>query len=710
MQKNFLSICFILTMFAAQPCWADVIPITGMNSAERVIMQKQKLKNKNTLPPGLPDPHNQEEVHKFFKKRFEEVATTPMDDKTDWSQPSSISIVQPPEYYEQQEQKKKTLFQQMYEKAVAALHQDENEVEKNEEAVADSGEIESADTATRFFTLEKGNNNESQNVAPQMPIVSLSLPSGRTILAPAREHIPYFLSYIDIQANGYIKVEDTISIVANGKKFARGLRRVFPKYAPNGHRSELILERVTVNNTRVPYVTEEIGDDIVIKPKYNQKLEPGVYTYRFYYYVNNKLFRNGKNVMLDWNLTGHPMNAFVTSANIIVTLPEGHSFNNASVYVGRGNSYSLYRTNAYQLAGNVIAFSNRTPLFNGENMNLVVSLNQNVFIKDFDKSFSGFLLTWGNILYTGTGLLAILISFLLSLINLRHDSKNNKYSPSYNGGLMRGLLAGKYDRTAFIAQILELYRKNAVDLRNDNNRMYLTKGTHKNKLTKAEEKSLKTLFPKKSERLEVNNINNGIFKKAKRIFEKEYSKKIRKYNVFHNIIYVLFSCAMLICTEIFIAFNSINVAQTLIVLLATSLLYAFYIWMIFHKFRHWYTTIPVKIFSLLALCVVWIFCGIYVGKLTALLIMISIIIIFGFMRLFARRNSFIKEALETIKKYKEYLIGNADTINISRDFLNQQSNIFALNIAEHFPQNAANRNYYRLDDAERLNQVLIGII
>ncbi len=236
MQKNFLSICFILAMFAVRPCLADVIPITGMNNAERIAMQKQRLKNKDTLPPGLPDPRNQEEVRKFFKKRFEEVAKTPMDDKTDWSQPSSISIIQPPEYYEQEEQKKKSLFQQMYEKAVAALHHDENQVENDEKSVADSDEVENADTATRFFTIEK-EESKPQNIAPQIPVVSLSLPSGRTILAPAREHIPYFLSYIDIQANGYVKVEDTISIVANGKKFARGLRRVFPKYAPNGHRT-----------------------------------------------------------------------------------------------------------------------------------------------------------------------------------------------------------------------------------------------------------------------------------------------------------------------------------------------------------------------------------------------------------------------------------------------------------------------------------------
>ena len=72
--------------------------------------------------------------------------------------------------------------------------------------------------------------------------------------------------------------------------------------------------------------------------------------------------------------------------------------------------------------------------------------------------------------------------------------------------------------------------------------------------------------------------------------------------------------------------------------------------------------------------------------------------------------AFINEAKNSIGNFKEYLISGADAINLSRDFINQQSNILALGISEYYPQNVANKNYYRLDVAENIKQSLIGII
>lgn len=707
MQKIFLTICFICCLAYTNRSFADIQPITGPVE----MMQKHNTPpiNINKQPSGLPDPNNPIEVRKFFKKRFEEVASMPMSDNVDWNNAMGFDIVKTQEQYEREQQSKKTLFQQMYEKAIEALHQSEEMAENNPDAVADNSEQDAANTATRFFTIAK-REEPAAAVEPEIPTVSISLPSGRKILAPAREHIPYFLSYIDIQANGYIKVEDTITIVANGKKFARGLRRVFPKYSLSGHRIELILEKVKVNKTEVPYITEEVGGDIVIKPKYNQKLEHGVYTYKFSYLINNKLLRIDNDYLLEWNITGRPINAFITSANVIISIPEGHTFKKASVLIGRNDQYTAFRTNAYQLAGNVIAFSNRTPLFNGENMNVMAMVNKNAFIKDFDKSFNQFLIDWGSIFYAALGFLTILISFLLSLIGLKHDRKANKFAPSYNGALMRSIFLGKYDRIAFVAQLLELYRKNAIDIKDDNSRIILEKlSITDNKLSGAEKKALKVLFAKKSS-IEINNINNTLFKKARHILERGINKQIRKYRLIHNIGYILFSCAMLLATEIYIAFASINVAQTMIILLTTTLLYGFYVWIVRHKFKHWFTTIPVKIFALLAISLIWLFSSIYIGGFTSLIILASVIIIFMFTHLFGKHNDFLKDAQDTIKNYKEYLTGNADTINLSKDFLNQQANIFALNITEYYPLNVSNKNYYKLNTAENIKQLLIGII
>lgn len=704
MNRLFITICFILCNIWANSADARVQSIVGP-----INNHQQPVASPNEPPTGMPDLNNEEDVRAFVKKRLMEAARSVVKEDTDLTSINSVNIVHTPEYYNAQKEKKKTLFQKMYEKALATVHQDDN---LNDEVSYDDAGFPSdtqiAEAATRFFTLEQ---DEKVKPQPNIPTVAFTLPSGRRALAPAREHIPYFLSYIDIQANGYIKVEDTITLVANNQKFSTALTRIFPKYTDNNQRMEFMLDSVTVNNTKIPYTIEEIGNNIVIKPKYNQRLEPGIYTYVFKYIVNNKLTRNGDKILLNWNIIGRPLNSVITSANAIITVPTGHSFDNTFSLIGSGSSYTDRRSNVFRFAGNTIGFSSNTPILNGENVNIYAEMNKNIFIKDFDKNFSTFLTNWGNIAYATLGLITIIGSFMLSLIDLKRERRNNKYNPSYNGSLMRSILIGKYDRVSFVAQLLDLYRKNALDITQNNNQMFLQKrNIDKTKLQKHEIKALHQLFPKKSVSLEINNTNNVLIKKAERLLSKVCLKQIKKYRIIHNISYVLFSCAMLILTEIFISYISVNFAQSLIILLSTTLLYAFYIWIIRHRFKRWYVTIPTKLFALISMVVIWIFSSIYIGGITSLLIMAMVAVIFAFTKIFSEQNNFINDAKNSINNYKEYLQSNADAINLSRDFINQQSSIFALDIMEYFPQNISNKDYYKLDIAENIKQALIGII
>lgn len=705
MKKNFFTICFSLILLLSSNCLAEMIPLDGFNA--------QSYKPKN--PPRqtdlrMPNPNDQEAVRAFFKKRFENASRLELPKDADLTTQMSVGIIHTPEYYEQQKEREKPFFQKLYEKTLASLHdEDDQTASTSSDSEVDPMEREIATAATRFFTLAEPD-IQTQRQA-QFPTVSVALPSGRRILAPAREHIPYFLSYIDIQANGYIKVEDTITVVANNRRLARGLTRIFPKITGKHQKVDFVLENVTINNRAVPYTIEEIGDNIVLAPKYNHKLEPGVYTYKFNYVINNKLQRRKNKLLLDWSITGQPMNIFITSANTIVSVPTGHSFDEIAVVIGSYSRFSDRRTNRFNLASNVVAFSNYTPLFQGESMHVVAVMNESIFLKDFDKNFSHFITNWGTLLYAAIGLLAILGSFILSFLNLRHEQKSNRYTPSYNGALMRSIAIGKYDRMAFVAQILDLFRKNAVEIKQDNGRVFLyRRDIDGSRLTSVEKRGIKQLFRRKSDVTEVNNANTMLFKKSRKVFEKFALKQVKKYRLIHNISYVLFSTAMLLLTEIFIALISVNVAQTLIILLATTLMYAFYIWILRHRFQRWYVAIPIKLLILIGLFVIWVFSSVYVGGICSALIMIMVAIIFAFTRIFNEHNNFINEAKTAISNYKEYLISNADAINLSRGFVNQQSNIFTLGIGEYFPQNATNKSYYRLDVADTLKQLLIGII
>lgn len=704
MNKNFFTICFSAFLLLATNCWARIIPLEQYDAST----YKTNYTPRNTNV-RMPDPNNQEEVKAFFKKRFEDAARLSVPKGSDLSSPMAVGVIHTPEYYERKKEKNKSFFQKLYEKTIASLHDGEGNTPEEDDNEVDQVEREIAQTATRFFTLAEPDIQTERRA--QIPTVSVALPSGRRILAPAREHIPYFLSYIDIQANGYIKVEDTITVVANNERLTRGMKRIFPKTTGKFQKIDFVLESVTINDRKVPYTIEEIGDNIVLTPKYNHKLEPGVYTYKFNYVVNNKMQRRDNRLLLDWSITGQPMNIFITSANTIVSVPTGHSFDDITVVIGTTNRFSDRRTNRFDLAGNVVAFSNYTPLFQGESMHVVAVMDKNVFLKDFDKNFSHFITNWGTILYAAIGLLAILGSFILSFLNLRHEQKSNKYTPSYNGALMRSIAVSKYDRIAFAAQILDLFRKNAIDMKQENGRVFLyRKDINNSRLNSVEKRGLKQLFRRKNPVTEVNNANTMLFKKSRRIFEKTAMKQIKKYRLIHNISYVLFSTAMLLLTELFIAFISINVAQTLIILIATTLMYAFYIWILRHRFKRWYISLPIKLIILFGLFVIWGFSSVYVGGICSFLIMLMVVVIFAFTRIFNEHNNFINEAKGAISNYKEYLIGNADAINLSRGFINQQSNIFALGIGEYFPQNMTNKDYYRLDVADTLKQLLIGII
>ena len=391
-------------------------------------------------------------------------------------------------------------------------------------------------------------------------------------------------------------------------------------------------------------------------------------------------------------------------------MPQGFAFRDAEAIIGKGKNVSNQRTNVFNLAKNVLAFSNKTPLFNGEEMNIITVMDKNVFIKNYDKNFNTFLNDWGNIVYAGLGFTAILISFILSLFSLKKEQRK-KYTPSYSGALMRSILIGKFDRLAYVAELLDLYRKNAIDLISENNRYFLVAKNIKNsKLTKVEKKALGILFSRKNTQIEINVTNNLKFKKTLRIIEKSIKKQIKKYRLMQNIGYIVFSIIMLLLTEFFIAGISINLAQSLTVMISSSLLYAFYIWILRHKFKYRLIGLLFKSFSIVAIMLIALFCSIYTGIVTALLIVAMIGTIFAFSRIFSEHNNFINDAKNAVGNFREYLISRADAINLSRDFINQQSNIFALSLQEYFPPNVSNKNYYRLDIAENIKQALIGVI
>ena len=115
--NRFFSFAFILALGClAESAAASVIPLAGLPEFEaQQAKNHEQPKDPLALPPGMPDPNDEEAVREFFKKRFEETAKMKMDESTQWDKASSSSVVPPPEFYDRQKEESKSTFEKIYE-------------------------------------------------------------------------------------------------------------------------------------------------------------------------------------------------------------------------------------------------------------------------------------------------------------------------------------------------------------------------------------------------------------------------------------------------------------------------------------------------------------------------------------------------------------------------------------------------------------------
>ena len=83
-----------------------------------------------------------------------------------------------------------------------------------------------------------------------------------------------------------------------------------------------------------------------------------------------------------------------------------------------------------------------------------------------------------------------------------------------------------------------------------------------------------------------------------------------------------------------------------------------------------------------------------------------IYIIFAYTEIFAKRSGLMKNNIKDAISFRDYLIDNAQTLSLGRDFYSQQANIFALEISSKYPENPNIKENYRLNEAEKLAHML----
>lgn len=697
MKKLFFAICFIGTA-----AWAAAVFAATREVSNPIEFEKMK-SGQNRPAPARHDysdiPDTAEEFIDYITDRAQKVTKMP---QSSIDNNSGMSIIHSSDYLAQQAQEGKSTFEKIYEEALSKISLDD--YSRPADILPSSGS--SAPSDGQLLSEIALQQNYRQPDQLDFDVIKVELPNGETVTAPAKEHIPYLSSKIEIMPNGLVRIRESVTVIANGEKLRYGLSKALPKYSISreGVRNSTIpyLNGVKINNTEIEYTLRDKGDRFLITPKKQFPLQPGIYTYEFDYILDRKLWYYDQFNEFYWDVTGSYWNLAISKAIATVRLPVNIRPVGQTIMLGflpdrisdQGTVVSLNKQN------NALGFVSLVPLLAGEGMHMLVRIPKQGFIDpDFNKKFKWFMEDYGDILFALLGLAAISGAYLLSWRNIdRSASDNAKIKFQRTPALYRMLAKGVYDKTSFGAFLLDLYRRGILDIQKNEKGITLIKRTDNlGSLSSLARKAVRQIFPGKEAALSLTPDNALKLKRASALIEKETFKGFKWLLLKLNSGYVLFSCLMMFLAELAMVYMKVDMWQAFGVLFSASITVAFY-WGIFNlRVKNAALRIALRVFSLLLITLAVLVMSVHIHLISALLILAMIYTIFTYSKLFAKREGLIRHNIKEAKDMALRLRNDAEKIILGHRFAANQPNIFALDAAASYAKLPQIATVYKLD-------------
>ncbi len=714
MRKLFLAICFILGLgisiaHAASQSVSNIAEAQNQNNkkenslevAQKLMQERQQYRN---MSP--------EQMQEYLKKRLYHVVINELDDSDGLGGDGAVNIQKSAIEQEMEAQSKKSIFEKIYDQAMnnliditapkpaAKMYTDGD---TNSQNMRPQAAIEQEQAKQRYLAQKQAWQNSNVNM------IEVALPpfNHRTLM-PAKEHIPYLFSRIELLPDGLVKFTDTIVVVANGQKVKDNVTRIFPKFIVDreGQRQkvEFNLLNVSVNGNPVEYKLSDRNNYIFMEPSQKRQLAPGVYEYQFDYTIDNQIFSYDEFDEFYWNLTGSMWNLVITRAGAAVILPPNTKTLGQTAISGYNGYWRDDTTLITQEQDNVLGFVSQTPLFNGQALNMIISLPKGAVSNiSWSKRFLRLINAYGDVIFSTLGFLAILLSYLVSWKYIRNNKKASAKGVAKDAPLLRFLNKGVIDKKSFGAFLLDLYRKNIIDIEeNDDNILLVKKTDNLASLSQSEKKAVNALFSGQEAILNVNSFSMLKITRAFDIIKKAVSQKIKFLNFKLNIGYLIFSIGMLLITEAFIALLNYNFTYNFIFLLLTTVSLCFCLWLCKHRFdKKWKKTAARCSAGVLFALTAFIMLAIV--NLTTILLLCAILwTIWEFSSLYAQRDGLLAAYVNEAQTLSSLLQNKVDAIGLGKDFLKNQPAILALDCESFYTVCEQNKNVYKLDIITKL--------
>jgi uncharacterized membrane protein YgcG len=195
--------------------------------------------------------------------------------------------------------------------------------------------------------------------------------AGSAAAAAAAERIERFISDVQVQRNGDLRVIETIAIRAEGNQVKRGILRDFPTvyHRADGSRVEVRfdIESVTRDGQVDGYSTERMANGVRVRiGRADRTVNPGVHQYVIRYRTTRQIGFFKDYDELYWNATGTGWTFPIDVAEARINLPERVEFKQNAIYTGPQGANGKDAMVVEQQPGRIVFRTTRAlPVANG---------------------------------------------------------------------------------------------------------------------------------------------------------------------------------------------------------------------------------------------------------------------------------------------------------------------------------------------------------
>ena len=670
MKKVVLVLCFNICLLGH--AFAKITPISGYTNLTREIVGDRSEAVKEV---------DREEFSLYISERLKKAKKVKAEEIN-----KNISVAESEAQKTMRKESEKNFFQKIYDKAIRRINAPSNEqrddVAQEDEYIDALSNINSQEEVITYVDEQTKKWHDLS-----IPTVTAVLPPDNiAVSVPAVEHIPYLMNNIEILPNGMIKFEETVVVVANGQKLKSGLTKILPsKYFNLKGKAQSIdysIINVTINDEAINYHLAKSDDRVLLVPDKEYRLPAGIYTYKFEYLADNVLLDNNDFYDFYWDVGGNGWNLVVDRTVAKLTAPDKNAIikHGASV----GSIRGVYK-NSVNIQDDTLSYiySANVPLFMGNSMLLVANIYKKALypvglLQKFVRSFYDY----GDIYISFLGLLIIAVSFAVSWRYISEGKSRVKISLNKTSLMVRHILNEKFDKKSVCGFLLDLYKKNIIDIQQSGETILIVKSTDSLKsLLSYEKKAIKSLFPAHETTFSVAKNNKLPLKRFIKILEKGLKKDILKFNFKLNISYLLFNIAMMLVVWLGISSFKINSLYVFNVLLLTTLpaFLGIGLWYVGNKKWQKYVA---RYFSINIVFGCWVIYSAVIHPLAALFLIWSVGFVVYSLKTYSKRNGLARSYVQDLLKQKEQLLNQKDTIALGKGFANYQALVFVCDLEE----------------------------